>query len=146
MRFHLPGRLPVRVVALALTLGAGALAAASLAPQPPPAPLAPPAPMAPLAQKAEQASPKVVKLKFANDRVRVLETVSNPGDREAMHSHPANIVYVITGGKLRITTSDGKSTEVEFKTGDTLWREPVTHSAENIGATQLHAIIVELER
>ncbi len=35
---------------------------------------------------------------------------------------------------------------MEFKTGDTLWREPVTHSAENIGTTQLHAIIVELKK
>jgi hypothetical protein len=97
------------------------------------------------AQDAEKATPKVVKLKFENERVRVLETVSNPGDRELMHSHPANIVYVISGGKLRITTPDGKSNEVEFKTGDTLWREPVTHSAVNIGTTQLHAIIVELK-
>lgn len=97
------------------------------------------------AQDAEKATPKVVKLKFENDRVRVLETVSNPGDRELQHSHPANIVYVIEGGKLRITTPDGKSTDVEFKTGDTLWREPVTHSAVNIGTTRLHAIIVELK-
>ncbi len=33
------------------------------------------------APDAEKASPKVVKLRFANERVRVLETVSNPGDR-----------------------------------------------------------------
>jgi hypothetical protein len=98
------------------------------------------------AQDAEKASPKVVHLKFENDRVRVLETLSNPGDKEMMHSHPANIVYVIEGGKLRITTPDGKSTEVQFKTGDTMWREPVTHAAENIGTTRLHAIIVELKK
>jgi quercetin dioxygenase-like cupin family protein len=98
------------------------------------------------AQDAEKASPKVVKLKFENERVRVLETVSNPGDRELTHSHPQNIVYVIEGGKLRITTPDGKSTDVEFKAGDTIWREPVTHSAMNIGTTRLHAIIVELKK
>jgi mannose-6-phosphate isomerase-like protein (cupin superfamily) len=99
-----------------------------------------------LAQDAAQVSPKVVKVKFENERVRVLETVSNPGDKELQHSHPANILYVIAGGKLRITTADGKTNDVEFKTGDTLWREPVTHSAENIGTTQLHAIIVELKK
>jgi mannose-6-phosphate isomerase-like protein (cupin superfamily) len=98
------------------------------------------------AQDAEKATPNVVKLKLENERVRVLEALSNPGDKENMHSHPANIVYIIEGGKLRITTPDGKTTEVEFKTGDTLWREPVTHAAENIGTTRFHAIIVELKK
>jgi quercetin dioxygenase-like cupin family protein len=97
------------------------------------------------AQDAEKVSPKTVKLRFENARVRVLETSSNPGDKEGMHSHPANVVYVIEGAKMRITTPDGKSTEVQFKSGDTIWREPVTHAAENIGTTRLHAIIFELK-
>jgi len=98
------------------------------------------------APPADQASPEVVKLRFENDRVRVLETTSNPGDREQMHSHPANVVLVLSGGKLRITGADGKTGDVEFKTGDTLWRAPVTHAAENVGSTRLHAIIVELRQ
>jgi hypothetical protein len=98
------------------------------------------------AQDAEKVNPKIVKLKLENEHVRVLEALSNPGDKELMHSHPANVVYVIQGAKLRITTGDGKTTEVELKTGDTLWREPLVHSAENIGTTQFHAIIVELKK
>ena len=97
------------------------------------------------APSADQATPNVVKLKFENDRVRILETLSNPGDHELQHSHPGNVVVVLEGAKLRITTADGKSNEVEFKAGDAFWREPVTHSAENIGSTRLHAIIVELK-
>ncbi len=80
-----------------------------------------------------------------NDHVRVLEYTSDPGDKEAMHYHPAFVVYVLTGGTPRITTPDGKSDDVEFQAGDLPWRDPVTHSTENIGGTQLHAIIVELE-
>jgi quercetin dioxygenase-like cupin family protein len=95
-------------------------------------------------QDAAAVSPTVVKVKFANARVRVLETISHPGDHEGWHSHPANVVYVIAGGKLRITTPDGKSNDVEFKSGDTLYRDPAIHSAENIGTTTLHAILVEL--
>ena len=34
---------------------------------------------------------------------------------------------------------------VEFTAGDIRWRDPVTHSIENIGKIRLHAIIVELE-
>jgi quercetin dioxygenase-like cupin family protein len=98
------------------------------------------------AQDPVATNPKVVKVKFENDRVRVLEVVSHPGDKELTHSHPANVLYVIEGAKLRMTTPDGKSTDVELKTGDTLWREPVTHAAENIGTTTLHAIIVEMKK
>jgi quercetin dioxygenase-like cupin family protein len=97
------------------------------------------------AQDAATVTPKVVKVKFENDRVRVLEFVSDPGDKEGWHSHPAFVVYAVTGGTLRINTPDGKSNDVEFKAGDIRFREPVTHTTENIGKTQLHAIIVELE-
>ena len=97
------------------------------------------------AQDAVAVTPKVVKVKLENDRVRVLDYVSNPGDREGWHSHPAMVVHVVTGGTLRITTPDGKSSEIEFKSGDTLYRAPITHSTENIGKTQLHAILVELK-
>ena len=96
------------------------------------------------AQDAAIVTPKVVKVKLENDRVRVLEFVSDPGDKEDWHTHPAFVVYVVSGGTLRISTPDGRSDDVEFETGDIRFREPVTHTTENIGKTRLHAIIVEL--
>src|SRR5712692_7570182 len=96
------------------------------------------------AQDAATVTPKVVKVKLENDRVRVLEFISDPGDKEGWHSHPAFVVYVVTGGTLRINTPNGKSNDVEFTAGDILFRVPVTHATENIGKTQLRAIIVEL--
>jgi len=97
------------------------------------------------ARDAARVTPKVVKVKFENDRVRVLEFISEPGDKEGLHSHPAFVVYVVSGGTLRIQTPDGKSNDVEFEAGDIRYREPVTHTTENISKTRLHAIIVELE-
>jgi quercetin dioxygenase-like cupin family protein len=97
------------------------------------------------AQDAAAVTPKVVTVKLENDRVRVLDYVSNPGDKEGWHSHPAMVVYVVTGGTLRVSTPDGKSSDVEFKTGDTIYRAPITHSTVNVGKTQLHAILVELK-
>ena len=97
------------------------------------------------AQDAAAVTPKVVKVKLENDRVRVLDYISDPGDREAWHSHPAMVVYVVTGGTLRISTPDGKSNEVEFKTGAVIYRAPITHATENVGRTRLHAILVELK-
>jgi quercetin dioxygenase-like cupin family protein len=97
------------------------------------------------AQDAAAVTPKVVKIRLENDHVRVLEYISEPGDREAMHDHPAFVVYVLSGGTLRITTPDGRSDDVELTPGEIRWRDPVTHSTENIGQSRLHAIIVELE-
>jgi quercetin dioxygenase-like cupin family protein len=94
---------------------------------------------------APTATPKVAKTKFENDRVRVLEFISEPGDKEALHSHPAFVVYVVTGGTLRVTSPDGTSIDDEFKDGDIRYREPRIHTTENIGKTRLHAIIVELK-
>jgi quercetin dioxygenase-like cupin family protein len=97
------------------------------------------------AQDAAIVTPRVVKVRLENDRVRVLEFISNPGDKESWHSHPPFVVYVVTGGTLRITTADGQSNDVQFKTGDVFYRTPVTHTTENVGTTQLHAILVEME-
>jgi quercetin dioxygenase-like cupin family protein len=94
---------------------------------------------------AATATPKVARVKLENDRVRVLEFTSDPGDKEGWHFHPAFAVYVVTGGTLRITTADGKSNDVSFRAGDILFREPITHTTENIGKTRVHAILVELK-
>lgn len=88
---------------------------------------------------------KTVKVKFENEKVRVLEAELPPGVKELMHSHPAYVTYVLAGGKVRNYTSDGKTTETELKTGDVLYREPLTHAAENIGTTMMHFILVELK-
>lgn len=88
---------------------------------------------------------KTVKLKFENERVRVLEANLPPGVKEQVHSHPAYVIYVIEGGRYRNYAADGKVTEGELKTGDVLYREPLTHAAENIGDKPMHLILVELK-
>jgi beta-alanine degradation protein BauB len=94
---------------------------------------------------AAAATPKVAQRKLDNERVTVFEHISEPGDREAIHYHHAMVVYVVQGGVLRISTPDGLTNDVEFKAGDVLFRQPVTHTTENIGSTRLHAILVELK-
>ena len=86
-----------------------------------------------------------VKVKFENERVRVLEAELPPGTKEQVHSHPAYVIYVQAGGKVRNYAADGKTTETELKTGEVLYREPLTHAAENIGTTTMHFILVELK-
>ena len=88
---------------------------------------------------------KSIALKLENSRVRVLEATLAPGAQEKMHSHPAYVIYVIAGGKVRNHGADGTVTEANFKTGDVVYREPLTHWAENIGDTTIRLELVELK-
>lgn len=89
---------------------------------------------------------KTIALKLENPRVRVLEATLKPGDKEQTHSHPAYLIYVIEGGKFRNHATDGTVTDGEFKTGDVIYRDPVTHWAENIGDTTIRLVLVELKK
>src|SRR5215211_3074606 len=88
---------------------------------------------------------KTITLKLENVRVRVLEATLKPGDKEKTHSHPAYVVYVIAGGKFRNHAADGTVTDGEFKTGEVVYREPLTHWAENTGNTTIRLELVELK-
>ena len=88
---------------------------------------------------------KTIALKLENPRVRVLEATLKPGDKEQTHSHPAYVIYVIAGGKFRNHATDGTTTDGEFKTGDVIYREPLTHWAENTGNTTIRLVLVELK-
>jgi len=90
-------------------------------------------------------NPKTIALKLENQRVRVLEATLKPGDKEKIHSHPAYVIYVIAGGKVRNYAADGTVSEAEFKAGDVIYRDPLTHSAENIGSTTIQLVLVELK-
>jgi quercetin dioxygenase-like cupin family protein len=98
-----------------------------------------------LAQDPAVVNAKTIRVKLENSRVRVFEAVLKPNDKEQLHSHPAYVIYVIAGGRIRSHGTDGKATEYELVTGDTLYRDPITHWAENIGSTTIHLVVVELK-
>jgi quercetin dioxygenase-like cupin family protein len=90
-------------------------------------------------------NPKTAHVILDNDHVHVLDVVLEPGAKEQVHSHPAYVTYVLAGGKLRSHTTDGKSTEIVLETGKAIYREPLTHWAENIGSTPIHLVVVEIK-
>ena len=98
-----------------------------------------------LAQDPAVVNAKTIRVKLENSRVRVFEAVLKPNDREQLHSHPAYVIHVIAGGRIRSHGTDGKATEYELVTGDSLYRDPITHWAENIGSTTIHLVVVELK-
>ena len=98
------------------------------------------------AQDVSKVNPKNYKVVIDNEKVRVLDNFSNPGEKTAMHSHPDYLIYVIEGGTVKSTTKDGKSTTIVFKKGETLWRDAITHETQNIGKTKIHLLLVELKK
>jgi quercetin dioxygenase-like cupin family protein len=98
-----------------------------------------------LAQDPVKAAPQAFKEILNNSEVRVLEYSSKPGQKEAMHSHPAILLYVLQGGKLKSTAPDGTSKEIVYKTGDIQWRPAVTHTGENVGTTEMKSLLIEVK-
>ncbi|HET6552632.1 MAG TPA: cupin domain-containing protein [Dyella sp.] len=99
-----------------------------------------------LAQDMAKVAPKNTKVLIDNDQVRVMEVWLKPGESLPMHSHPANVVVFVTGGKVKSTTSEGKVTEAEVKAGEARWSDAVTHSNENVGTASTKAVVVELKK
>ena len=82
---------------------------------------------------------------FENDQVRVLSVHFKPGQVAPMHSHPSNVSYFLTDGKLKITLPDGKVIERSPKAGTAGWSDAVTHAAENVGTTDFQQVQIELK-
>jgi len=89
--------------------------------------------------------PDVYKLKFENDRVRVMEIAFVPGAKIATHSHPDHTATFVTAGTLKLTYPDGTSKDISGNPGDTIFIPAETHAAENIGTTEVKGIVVELK-
>jgi quercetin dioxygenase-like cupin family protein len=98
-----------------------------------------------LAQDALEVAPEHYTVMLENDHVRVLEVKIKPGEKEAMHTHPATVHIELVPTKVKIAYPDGKSVELEGHQGEAIWVGPVKHTVENIGNTEIHAYIIELK-
>jgi beta-alanine degradation protein BauB len=91
-------------------------------------------------------SPQDYTVRLENDRVRVLEWRLKPGGKEPMHSHPDGVLIVLADSTLKSTALGGTSTTRATVNGDVKWAPAVSHSIENVGTTEAHALLVELKR
>lgn len=99
-----------------------------------------------VAQDPAKVGPHIYKCTFENEFVRLCEVRFKPGDRIGVHSHPAHLIHVTDGGKLRfVSVTNGRTDEAEFKKGESIWSEPDTHSAVNIGSTELRGLVIEFK-
>ncbi|MGH7893634.1 MAG: cytoplasmic protein [Candidatus Binatia bacterium] len=98
-----------------------------------------------LAQDVAKVAPNNVKVLLENDHVRVLDIRIKPGEKLAMHSHPAYVIYSLTSGKTKSTSPDGKTEELDIKAGEARWNDGQTHISENSGTTEAHVVLVEMK-
>ena len=90
--------------------------------------------------------PETHKVVLDNDQVRMLDVRIPPGQKVAMHSHPANTVYYVTDCKIKATGPDGKTTVAEPKAGTAVYRGGETkHAVENVGTGECHLVQTELK-
>jgi beta-alanine degradation protein BauB len=86
----------------------------------------------------------VYKMVMQNDRVRVFEVRFQPGQKTVVHGHPDHVAYVLADLTLSLTFPDGKSQEVPLRAGQAIWIGAGPHAAQNIGATEGRAVVIEL--
>ena len=96
------------------------------------------------AQDAMKYGVKHLALLAEDDKVRVLHFTPHQGDKTPIHSHPATVLYVIKGGKIKTTMPDGSSSITELVTGKAILRPPVIHEDEALD--DLDVILVELKK
>ena len=78
-----------------------------------------------------------------NDQARVLRFAPEKGVKTPVHSHPSTVLYVVKGGRVRITMPDGSTYEKEYKPGAAFVRAAETHCDEAVDAVEL--ILVEMK-
>ena len=91
-------------------------------------------------------APGIYSLLFENDQVRVCDIRFKSGDKIAMHSHPDHLLYILSPGTIKLSYADGTSKTVDAQAGQVLWSKAESHVSENIGTTEVHALIVELKK
>jgi beta-alanine degradation protein BauB len=97
------------------------------------------------AQDVAKVSPETVKVILENDKVRIIESTIPPGVVQAKHSHPTTIVYYLSAATVKSEGPDGRPVVTERRAGEVAYREPLTHSSENVGKTPARTLVIELK-
>jgi quercetin dioxygenase-like cupin family protein len=98
-----------------------------------------------LAQDATKVDSAHYKVEFENDQVRVLRINYGPHEKSVMHEHPAGIAVFLSDGKGQFTYPDGKSEEISFKAGQTIWLPAVKHLPENLTDKPFELVQIEFK-
>jgi quercetin dioxygenase-like cupin family protein len=89
---------------------------------------------------------KHYKVLFENDQVRVLQIHYGVKEKSVMHEHPATVVVFMSSSRVKFTLPDGSTVaDAGGKAGEVRYAEAGKHLPENIGRTEVNAVLVELK-
>lgn len=82
---------------------------------------------------------------YEDDKIRVLRCTFEPTEVHVRHRHPPNLVYTLSGGKVRVEDARG-SRDAESKTNNfSINDKPTVHEVANIGDTMLRYLLIEMK-
>ncbi len=90
--------------------------------------------------------PEHYRVESEDERVRVLRINYPPKAKSVMHSHPASVAIFLRDAECRFTYPDGRTEDHNLKAGQTMVMPAMQHLPENLGATPLEVILVELKQ
>ena len=90
-------------------------------------------------------APDLYRVVFENERVRVLAFHGGPGARWGLHAHPDAVVISMSDYTVRNVVPGKDPTERSPRRGDVLWIAARSHTGENVGATDMDCLLVELK-
>lgn len=94
-------------------------------------------------EKAEKAKGQsTTKVLFENEKYRVVETRSKPGEKNEMKARQDRVIYSFNAGKSRLYYPEGKTEDVSFKAGEVRFRKADKTQSENTGKTENHNLVI----
>jgi len=96
-----------------------------------------------MAKHVTQAAPKLTKVLFENERVRIIELNVKKGSKTEMHTHPAYFSYSFTPLNYKSTSSKGITKVRKTKAGNIEWSDGESHAVEFTNTAR--ALVVELK-
>jgi len=90
-------------------------------------------------------APKLQKVLFENDVIRVTRAVYERGEGIGFHEHGRGLVIALTDFKAKSTLPNDSSTTIVKKAGAVWWRERMRHKLRNTGGKRMEFIEIELK-
>lgn len=99
-----------------------------------------------LSQDWAKVNPEMNMIMADTSLLRATIATIEPGQKSALHTHPANFFYALTDCKLKVYYADGQTESFELKAGEGGYGRPEKpHQTENTGDKTAKFLLVELK-
>jgi hypothetical protein len=102
-------------------------------------------PSSPRGADPAKIDPKHYKVEFENDQVRILRWTVAPREKTPILEHTANLWIPLTDLDVKGIAPDGKTEELRWDAGKTIWRAPTVRAFENLSDKPFESIVVEFK-